>query len=191
MNAEDEEQKTHPADDIPSGPPSNSPPEDPKYYELIIDNDSGTYRPSADLLPTLRKFLESNFPGLHIVTKACDDDELTKIKEEQNKAKEGEGDHMVYGQGSEGSISSSDESDLEDRAQGKGGKSKFERGVAAMEDPTGATKGAFGKKKRGKGQTRKGDKSASSTADEKSIRHPTEGEGVKGNGEIVDEKSGA
>ena len=116
----------------------------------MIDNDSGTYRPDANLLPTLRKFLESNFPGLHIVTKACDDDELKKIKEEQKKAKEGEGDHMVFGQGSDSSsISSSDESDLEDRARGKGHKSKCERGVAAMEDPGGVTKRAFKSKKKG------------------------------------------
>jgi hypothetical protein len=80
------------------------------------------------------------------VTKACDDEELTKIKEEQQKAKQGEGDHMVFGQGSDGSLSSSDEDDLEDRAHGKGKKSKFERGVAAMEDPKGITKSAFGKK---------------------------------------------
>jgi hypothetical protein len=100
-------------------------------------------------LPTLRKYLESNFPGLHIITKACDDDELKKIKEEQKKTKEGEGDHMVYGQGSDSSsISSSDESDLEDRAQGKGHKSKFERGVAAVEDPRGVTKRAFKDKKK-------------------------------------------
>lgn len=80
------------------------------------------------------------------MTKACDDEELTKIKEEQQKAKQGEGDHMVFGQGSDGSLSSSDEDDLEDRAHGKGKKSKFERGVAAMEDPKGITKSAFGKK---------------------------------------------
>jgi hypothetical protein len=71
---------------------------------------------------------------------------LTKIKEEQKKAKEGEGDHMVFGQGSDGSLSSSDEDDLEDRAHGKGRKSKFERGVAAMEDPKSVAKSAFGKK---------------------------------------------
>jgi len=99
------------------------------------------------------------------VTKACDDDELTKIKEEQQKAKEGEGDHMVFDQGSDGSLSSSDEDDLEDRAQGKGGKSKFERGVAAMEDPKGITKSAFGKKH---GKSKKEGSSANKKVDEKS-----------------------
>jgi hypothetical protein len=97
------------------------------------------------------------------VTKACDDEELTKIKEEQKKAKEGEGDHMVFGQGSDGSLSSSDEDDLEDRAHGKGRKSKFERGVAAMEDPKGITKSAFGKK-HGKGE--KGGSPANKKVDE-------------------------
>jgi len=57
---------------------------------------------------------------------------------------------MVFGQGSDSSsISSSDESDLEDRARGKGHKSKFERGVAAMEDPGGVTKRAFKSKNKG------------------------------------------
>jgi len=99
------------------------------------------------------------------VTKACDDDELTKIKEEQQKAKEGEGDHMVFGQGSDGSLSSSDEDDLDDRAHGKGRKSKFERGVAAMEDPKGITKSAFGKT-HGKGE--KGGSPANKKVEEKS-----------------------
>lgn len=112
------DQETHPADDIEGGPPHGDPPKDPKYYELVIDNDSGTYRPDKSLMPVLKKFLKSNFPELHIVVKACDDDSLTKIKEDQRKIKKKEGDHRVYGQGSDsGSISSSDEEDLEDRAR--------------------------------------------------------------------------
>ena len=135
---DDRHQKTHPSDSVPGGPPDDSPPEDPKYYELVIDNDSGTYRPDANLLPVLQKYLEKNFPGLRILTKACDDDELKKIKEEQKKAKMGEGGHMVFGQGSEtSSISSSDESDLEDRAQGKGKKGSLGQGFSAVEDPKG------------------------------------------------------
>jgi hypothetical protein len=176
LNAEDEDQKTHPSDDLPSGPPSGSPPEDPKYYELVIDNDSGTYRPSAELLPILRKLLESNFPGLYIVTKACDDDELTKIKEEQKKAKEGEGDHMVFGQGSDGSLSSSDEDDLEDRAHGKGRKSKFERGVAAMEDPKSVAKSAFGKK----GSKHDKEEKGRSTANKMKTEEKVNGQGDNG-----------
>jgi hypothetical protein len=54
---------------------------------------------------------------------------------------------MVFGQGSEtSSLSSSDESDLEDRAQGgKKKQSKLEKGVSAAEDPNGALRGAFGR----------------------------------------------
>lgn len=118
------------------------------------------------------------------MTKACDDDELTKIKEEQQKAKEGEGDHMVFGQGSDGSLSSSDEDDLDDRAHGKGGKSKFERGVAAMEDPKGITKSAFGKKH---GKSKKGDSSANEKMEEKS-----NGQGDNVNADrALNEKEGA
>jgi hypothetical protein len=110
------------------------------------------------------------------VTKACDDDELTKIKEEQKKAKEGEGDHMVFGQGSDGSLSSSDEDDLEDRAHGKGRKSKFERGVAAMEDPKSVAKSAFGKKGSKHDEEEKGDSRANKVkVDEKSDRQGDNG----------------
>jgi hypothetical protein len=112
------DQQTHPADDLEGGPPHGDPPKDPKYYELVIDNDSGTYRPDASLIPIFKKFLKSNFPELHIMVKACDDDSLAKIKENQRKIKKKEGDHRIYGQGSDsGSISSSDEEDLEERAR--------------------------------------------------------------------------
>lgn len=118
------------------------------------------------------------------MTKACDDDELTKIKEEQQKAKQGEGDHMVFDQGSDGSLSSSDEDELEDRARGKGKKSKFERGVAAMEDPKGITKSAFGKKHD------KGEK-AGSQADKKVDENPSgNGDNVKA-GQALNDKEGA
>jgi hypothetical protein len=72
---------------------------------------------------------------------------LKKIKEDQAKTKEQEGDHMVFGQGSDSSsISSSDESDLEERAQGKTPKSTFGKAFAAVENPNGTAKGAFKKK---------------------------------------------
>ena len=116
-SAEAPEQETHPADDIPGGPPDDAPPKDPKHYELVIDNDSGTYRPDKALLPKLHDFLKANLVGLHVQTYACDDKELEKIKKEQLETKGKEGDHMVFGQQSDGSsISSSDASDLEERA---------------------------------------------------------------------------
>ncbi|KAJ9126314.1 hypothetical protein QFC24_002046 [Naganishia onofrii] len=126
---------THPPDPIPGGPPREAPPKDPKYYEAIFDNDSGTYRPNADLLPVMQKFLEKNFPGLKIVMMSSTDDKLKKIKEQQKKIKKKEGDQRTFVQnhgsdsGSDGGISSSDESDLEKRVQ-SGGKTvggKLER----------------------------------------------------------------
>lgn len=157
QDAEDPNQRTHPADELSGGPPSDAPPEDPKYYELVIDNDSGTYRPDEKLLPVLRKFLEKNFPGLQILAKSCTDKELDKIKEEQKKTKGKEGERRVYGQGSDsGSISSSDEEDLEDRAQGKMPKGALGKGVGLVEDPKGMAKELFkgGKQEREQAEER-------------------------------------
>ncbi|KAH8815254.1 hypothetical protein F5884DRAFT_771724 [Xylogone sp. PMI_703] len=67
-------------------PPSKHPSStDPKDYELVIDNDSGTYRPDGALLPDLEKFLSENFPGLHVVTKERSDESLQKAKEERRE----------------------------------------------------------------------------------------------------------
>ncbi|KAJ6580991.1 hypothetical protein B0H19DRAFT_1113190 [Mycena capillaripes] len=63
----------------------------PKDYELVIDNDSGTYRPKKELLPVLEKWLadQRRLGGLGGV-RAMDgfDKELEKLKEQRAKEKE-------------------------------------------------------------------------------------------------------
>ena len=137
-SAESPEQKTHPDEDIPGGPPNSSPPTDPAYYELVIDNDSGTYRPDASVLPLLKDFLNENFPGLHIVTKTCDDKDLEKMKKQQVARKKKEGKNIQMVQDSDGEISSSDESDLDRTGGGK--KSRKGQAYEALEDPRGVLK---------------------------------------------------
>ena len=64
--------------------------ENPKHYELIIDNDSGTYRPRKELLPILEEFLarDDNFGGLgRVLTADCFDETLKKWKEERKETK--------------------------------------------------------------------------------------------------------
>ncbi|KKZ65993.1 hypothetical protein EMCG_08246 [[Emmonsia] crescens] len=91
---------------------------DPAAYELVIDNDSGTYRPNAKLLPELREFLSMNLPGLQVTTFDCQQDSklLDKLKEEQRDLKTRSGRQMTYLQraSSLSSISSSDEEDLDE-----------------------------------------------------------------------------
>lgn len=58
---------------------------DPSAYELVIDNDSGTYRPNKDLLPLLQAFLASNFVGLHVTVKASDDDAYQDEKKKRHE----------------------------------------------------------------------------------------------------------
>lgn len=137
----DPEQQTHPDQDFSGGPPHAPPPEDPENYELVIDNDSGTYRPDASVLHLLKEFLKENFPGIHIVTKACDDEELTKMKKQQTERKKKEGKNVQMVQDSDGDFSSSDEERL-----GKGrGKTKKARAYEALEDP----RGTFGRIRNG------------------------------------------
>jgi hypothetical protein len=83
-------------------------------YELIIDNDSGTYRPNAEKLPLLREYLSKNFPGLHITTLDCQKDEerMSRLKEQRRAEKQRARGNMVYTQqvnDSSSSLSSSDE----------------------------------------------------------------------------------
>ncbi|KAK8846785.1 hypothetical protein IAR55_005873 [Kwoniella newhampshirensis] len=160
----DPDQHTHPADPIAGGPPKSAPPKDPAAYEMIIDNDSGTYRPNAKLIPVFKKFLERQFPGMKVTVMNCTDDKLSKIKEDQKRTKGKEGEGMVVGQGSTssladgdgGSISSSDEDELEERAnmvnedrEGNGGGSNgmmghLDKGVDAVEKPKETMKGVMG-----------------------------------------------
>ncbi|OCF76720.1 C2 domain-containing protein [Kwoniella mangroviensis CBS 8886] len=162
---------THPPDPVSGGPPKDEPPKDPSMYELIIDNDSGTYRPDKKLIPVLTDFLKKNFVGIRVRVMACDDDKLSKIKDDQRKIKSKEGDHMVFGQtssvssladGDGGSISSSDEEDLERRAreedegQGEGTtRGKLDKGVEALENPKDTLKEAVDGVKDKSGRTGK------------------------------------
>ena len=115
-NASTQTNPSHPPDVVQGGPPKQDAPQDPSFYELIIDNDSGTYRPNGSLLPVLRQFLEHNFPGLKIVTLDSQKDAefMGKLKNEQREIKKREGDHMIYTQASRSSsLSSSDNERLD------------------------------------------------------------------------------
>ena len=112
-----------------SSPVTDEPEKDPSLYELVIDNDSGTYRPDGKLLPQLKQFLERNFPGLHIRTldSQADAEVMNKLKGEQRERKKAGRHHMVYRQvrnSSSSSISSSDEEDLVAMADGEAAKEK-------------------------------------------------------------------
>ncbi|KAJ5974063.1 hypothetical protein N7481_011273 [Penicillium waksmanii] len=93
---------------------------DPDDYELFIDNDSGTYRPNSAMLPELKKWLASNFPGLHITTLGSQEDAelMGEMKDEQRNFKKEQGHLITYLQQSSASslsISSSDEDELNGR----------------------------------------------------------------------------
>lgn len=132
------DEKTHPSEQLPDGPPKKSPPTNPSYYQLIIDNDSGTYRPDKRTLPDLKYFLQKQFPGLGVVTMDCGDERLQKMKEAQRSAKKKEGRmvNMVMNR-SQSSISSA-ESHLAGRDDKweLGHTSKREKAYGFVEDPS-------------------------------------------------------
>jgi len=50
-------------------------------WELVIDNNSGTYSPDKDVLPILKELLEYNFPGFGIVALDHEDPMLKESRE--------------------------------------------------------------------------------------------------------------
>lgn len=143
-------QGTHPAEPLPGGPPHDEPPRDPRKYQLVIDNDSGTYRPDKSTLPDLKVFLQRNFPGIGVVAMHCEAEELQKMKDKQRQVKKEEGLSvpMVLNRSpSATSVSSSDESRLGDlEAHGDGErphKTKKEKAFEVVEEP-GKLKDMFG-----------------------------------------------
>ncbi|GAM86343.1 hypothetical protein ANO11243_043570 [Dothideomycetidae sp. 11243] len=104
---------------------------DPDNYELIIDNDSGTYRPAPHLLPILRLFLQRSFPGLHVRVLECQKDKeiMDKLKQEQRDRKKAEaGGEMVFAQRDHSdSLSSQSSSDDEEFDAIQGGQERHFR----------------------------------------------------------------
>ena len=50
-------------------------------WELVVDNNSGTYSPDPKMLPKLKELLEYNFPGFTFVTLSYEDPGLTESRE--------------------------------------------------------------------------------------------------------------
>lgn len=49
-------------------------------WELVLDNDSGTYKPESNGLFKLQRLLQFNFPGLIVITLPRNNDELQRSK---------------------------------------------------------------------------------------------------------------
>ncbi|KAI9826524.1 MAG: hypothetical protein M1826_006625 [Phylliscum demangeonii] len=138
---------THPPAHMPGNPPDKGPPRDASKYELIIDNDSGTYRPTSQHRALLQRFLEKNLPGLYgIRVLACDDPHLEELKAQQRERKKSEGPNRTYIQhhvgrrhGSFSSVSSSDVADLEDRARGEPPPAESGDGSSTAHEPGAST----------------------------------------------------
>ncbi|KAK0750026.1 hypothetical protein B0T18DRAFT_322503 [Schizothecium vesticola] len=133
-----QDEAAHPPLDLPGGPPDSPPPLDPSHYELIIDNDSGTYRPDKSVLPDLKGFLEEQFPGLRIRVMDCGEEELKTLKKAQFEAKKKQGPRvrMVLNRSpSASSFSSDDESRLGELTDNAPVRSKKEKVFDVISDP--------------------------------------------------------
>ena len=60
---------------------SDDVPDDGVKWELVIDNNSGTYSPDKNILPRLKQVLEYNFPGIGIVALDHEDPALKESRE--------------------------------------------------------------------------------------------------------------
>ncbi|KAF4614432.1 hypothetical protein D9613_003520 [Agrocybe pediades] len=60
---------------------NDSTPDSSVNWELVIDNNSGTYAPDKGMLPALQKLLSYNFPGLKVFALDHDEDELKQSRE--------------------------------------------------------------------------------------------------------------
>ncbi|CAK9786501.1 hypothetical protein CC85DRAFT_283097 [Cutaneotrichosporon oleaginosum] len=116
------------------GPGSRRRSTDPADYELVIDNDSGTYRPDKELLPILAKYLSEQFGGLHIAVLSCTDDVDQEIKKRRLKAKAKRTGRRLYTQANS-SNSSLSSSDAEAFEEGRHHLSGREKGLDFVTDP--------------------------------------------------------